>query len=50
MSGKIKGRTTMTLRFDRLVMSDGRRAPIHAEIIELYHSAVRREGRRRGRD
>lgn len=28
----------MVLRFDRLVMSDGRRAPIHAEIIELYHA------------
>ncbi|HVO97164.1 MAG TPA: hypothetical protein VMT15_03815 [Bryobacteraceae bacterium] len=38
MSGKVKGRTTMMLRFDRLVMSDGRRAPIHAEIVELYHA------------
>jgi len=38
MSGKIKGHTSMVLRFDRLVMSDGRRAPIHAEIIELYHA------------
>jgi hypothetical protein len=38
MSGKIKGRTSMILRFDRLVMADGRRAPIHAEIIELYHA------------
>ena len=38
MSGKIKGHTTMMLRFDRLVMPDGRRAPIHAEIIELYHA------------
>ena len=38
MSGKVKGRTSMVLRFDRLVMSDGRRAPIHAEIIELYHA------------
>jgi len=38
MSGKIKGHTTMALRFDRLIMSDGRRAPIHAEIIELYHA------------
>jgi hypothetical protein len=28
----------MVLRFDRLVMSDGRRAPIHAEIVELYHA------------
>ena len=28
----------MMLRFDRLVMSDGRRAPIHAEIVELYHA------------
>lgn len=26
------------LRFDRLVMPDGRRAPIHVEIVELYHA------------
>jgi hypothetical protein len=38
MSGRIKGRTSMMLRFDRLVMSDGRRAPIHAEIVQLYHA------------
>ena len=37
VSGKIKGRTSMMLRFDRLVMPDGRRAPVHAEIVELYH-------------
>jgi hypothetical protein len=36
MSGKIKSRTCMMLPFDRLVMPDGRRAPIHAEIVELY--------------
>ena len=38
MSGKIKGHTSMVLRFDRLVMADGRRAKIHAEIVELYHA------------
>jgi len=38
MSGKIKGHTSMMLRFDRLVMPDGRRSPIHAEILELYHA------------
>jgi hypothetical protein len=38
MSGKIKGHTSMMLRFDRLVMPDGHRAPIHAEIVELYHA------------
>ena len=38
LSGKIKGHTSMALRFDRLLMSDGRRAPIHAEIVELYHA------------
>lgn len=38
MSGKIKGHTSMMLRFDRIVMPDGRRAPIHAEIVELYHA------------
>ncbi|HTS05387.1 MAG TPA: hypothetical protein VMP68_07365 [Candidatus Eisenbacteria bacterium] len=39
MSGKIKGHTSMMLRFDRLVMPDGRRALIHAEIVELYHAS-----------
>jgi hypothetical protein len=38
LSGKIKGNTTMMLEFNRLVMPDGRRAPIHAEIVELYHA------------
>lgn len=38
MSCRVKGNTGMMLRFDRLVMPDGRRAPIHAEIIELYHA------------
>jgi len=38
MSGRIDGHTTMMLQFDRLVMPDGRRAKISAEIIELYHA------------
>jgi hypothetical protein len=38
MSGRVDGHTSMMLQFDRLVMPDGRRAPIHAEIIELYHT------------
>jgi hypothetical protein len=38
MSGKIKGHTSMMLRFDRVVMPNGRRFPIHAEIVELYHA------------
>ena len=38
MSGRIKGHTSMMLRFDRLVMPDGRRTRIHAEIVELYHA------------
>src|SRR5258708_33207133 len=38
MSGRVKGHTSMLLRFDRLVMPDGRRGFIHAEIIELYHA------------
>ena len=37
-SGRVKGNTSMGLRFDRLVVPDGRRAPIHAEIVELYHA------------
>lgn len=32
MSGKFRGHTSMMLRFDRLVMPHGRRAPIHAEM------------------
>jgi hypothetical protein len=35
-SGRLKGDTTMMLRFDRLVMPDGHREPIHAELVELY--------------
>jgi hypothetical protein len=38
LSGKIKGHTTMMLEFNRLVMPDGRRAPLRAEIVELYHA------------
>jgi hypothetical protein len=38
MSGRVKGHTSMMLRFDRLVMPDGRRARIHAEIVQLYHA------------
>jgi hypothetical protein len=37
-SGRIKGHTSMMLQFDRLVMPDGRRAAMHAEIVELYHA------------
>jgi hypothetical protein len=38
ISGKVRGRTSMMLRFDRLVMPDGSRSAIHAEIVELYHA------------
>src|SRR6516225_11111609 len=38
LSGKIEGHTTMMLEFNRLVMPDGRQAPIRAEIVELYHA------------
>ena len=38
ISGRFKGRSSMMLRFDRLVMPDGRRAPISAEIVELYRA------------
>jgi hypothetical protein len=37
-SGKLRGHTTLMPRFDRLVMPDGRRAPIQGEIIELFHA------------
>jgi len=38
LSGKIKGHTTMMLEFNRLVMPDGRQAPIRAEIVQLYRA------------
>lgn len=38
ISGRIKGHSSLMLRFDRLVMPDGHRAPLRAEIIELYHA------------
>jgi len=41
MSSRVKGNTSMMLRFDRLVMPDRRSATIHAEIIELYHAPSR---------
>jgi hypothetical protein len=37
-SGHIKGNTEMVLSFNRLVMPDGRRAPIDAEIVRLFHA------------
>lgn len=37
-SGRFRGHTTMILGFNRLVMPDGRRAPITAEIVKLYHA------------
>lgn len=37
-SGKFRGHTTVILAFNRLVMPDGRRAPISAEIVKLYHA------------
>src|SRR3954466_11040324 len=37
VSRRVTRRTSMMLRFDRLFVPDGRRASIHAEIVELYH-------------
>jgi hypothetical protein len=37
-SGRFRGHTTMILTFNRLMMPDGRRAPISAEIVKLYHA------------
>jgi hypothetical protein len=37
-SGRFRGHTTMILGFNRLMMQDGRRAPISAEIIRLCHA------------
>lgn len=38
MSDRMQGRTEMVLKFNRLIMPDGRTARIHAEIIQLYHA------------
>src|ERR1700740_3767210 len=38
LSGRIKGHTSMMLRFDRLVKPRGRRAPIHAGSWGIYHA------------
>src|ERR1700722_1177188 len=38
-SGRLKGNATMMLRFDGLVMPDGRRARLHGELGELYDAA-----------
>src|SRR5260370_11080843 len=43
MSVRIKGHTSMMLRFDRLVMPDRRRARIHAGIVDVYHAPARDE-------
>jgi hypothetical protein len=37
-SGHIKGNTEMVLSFNRVVMPDGRRASISAEIVRLFHA------------
>jgi hypothetical protein len=37
-SGRFRGHTTMVLVFNRLMMPDGQRAPISAEIVKLYHA------------
>jgi hypothetical protein len=37
-SGRFRGHTTMVLVFKRLMMPDGQRAPISAEIVKLYHA------------
>lgn len=37
-SGRFRGHTTMILAFNRLVMPDGQRAPISAEVVRLYHA------------
>ena len=37
-SGRFRGHTTMILVFNRLMMPDGQRAPISAEIVKLYHA------------
>lgn len=35
-SGTVKGRTTMTLAFDSIEMSEGRRAPLRGQVTRIY--------------
>jgi hypothetical protein len=35
-SGRVQGRTTMTLSFDSIRLSDGRSAPFRAEVLRIY--------------
>ena len=37
-SGRIKGRTAMTLAFDSIQLRDGRRGVMHGEVVRLYDS------------
>ena len=37
-SGRVQGRTTMTLSFDTVRLTDGRSGPFRAEVLRLYDS------------
>lgn len=37
-SGRVKGRTTMSLAFDTIRLSDGRTGPLRAEVLRVYDS------------
>ena len=37
-SGRVQGRTTMTLSFDTVRLTDGRSGPFRAEVLKLYDS------------
>ncbi len=37
-SGRVEGRTTMTLAFDSIRLADGRTGPLRAEVIRVYDS------------
>jgi len=48
-SGRVQGRTTMTLSFDSIRLADGRSAPFRAEVLRIYDAdsgqRVDQEGR-----
>jgi hypothetical protein len=48
-SGRLKGNTTMMLRFDRLVMPDGRRARLHLSWLSFMMRRRERRSTSRGR-
>ena len=48
-SGRVQGRTTMSLSFDSIRLSDGRTGPVRAEVLRVYDSDSARNVDEEGR-